>query len=596
MRSIGRILAFGKSLWRYYVVIGVVSVLTAALELTPPLLTKVATDQIVELVQHKPSQLAIVVWAVIGILLAGAFVAVLSNIAGYLGDVMSSRLRKILSAGYFRHLLTLPQTYFDNELTGTLINRLNRSITNVSEFMKMLSNMLMSWLLTTVLTIGVITFFSWQLGLIVFAIYPVFFFMTLKTSKRWMVYEKEKNLHTDVASGRFAEAVSQVKVVKSFMREATELRFFNRHLTSYVDQTYPQARVWHVQDVYRRLVLELAFFAMVFYTIYETYHSRFSIGEMVMLLQFILGLRLPLSALSFIVDQTQQAVAGSKDFFEAMGLEAEEADTHRDKHLSVTEGKIEFRDVSFRYSEGKDVLKNISFTIEPRAKFAPVGESGGGKTTLTNLLMRLYSPQAGSILIDGQDINRVSQKSVRENIGVVFQEAELFSGTIQENIAYGNPEASEDEVVAAAQAANAHDFITQFSNGYSTQIGERGIKLSGGQRQRIAIARAVLKDAPILILDEATNALDSRSEALVQDALERLMFGRTTIVIAHRLSTIGGVDQIITLRGGTIDEAGPPSQLAATDGVYAQLLALQDASLERQQSELEKYGIAIGER
>ncbi|MGH3545224.1 MAG: ABC transporter ATP-binding protein [Mycobacteriales bacterium] len=595
MKSIVQILVFGKSLWRYYAVIAGLGILTAALELAPPLLIKLATDEIVDLVQQKPSSLAIVIWAVIGILVAGVFVALLSNIAGYLGDIMASKLQKILSSGYFRHLLTLPQTYFNNEITGTIINRLNRSITNVSEFMKMLSNMLLSWILTTVFTIVIIVFISWQLGLIVFAIYPIFFYMTLKTSKKWMVYEKQKNFHTDVASGRFAEAVSQVKVVKSFMRESTELRFFNRHLTSYIDQTYPQARVWHTQDVYRRLVLEVAFFAMFFYTIYQTYQGNFSIGEMVLLLQYIIGLRLPFEAMSFIVDQTQQAIAGSKDFFEAMELEPEENDAHRHTHLTVTEGKVEFRNVSFRYDQGNDVLKNISFVVDPRTTFAPVGESGGGKTTLTNLLMRLYTPQSGTIAIDSQDINQVSQSSVRRNIGVVFQEAELFSGTIRENIAYGNPDADDDAITAAARAANAHDFIAQFADGYATEIGERGIKLSGGQRQRIAIARAVLKDAPILILDEATNALDSRSEALVQDALERLMFGRTTIVIAHRLSTIGTADRIITLRGGQVEETGAPSELAHTGGVYSQLLGLQDASLERRQAELAKYGIAAGE-
>ncbi len=595
MKSIVRILVFGKSLWRYYAVIAVLSILTAALELAPPLLIKIATDEIVALVGDEPSSLAIVIWAVVGILIAGVLVTVLSNIAGYLGDVMAAKLQKILSNGYFRHLLTLPQTYFNNEVTGTIINRLNRSITNVSEFMKMVSNMLMSWILSTVFTIVIIVFISWQLGLIVFAIYPIFFLMTLKTSKKWMGYEREKNLHSDMASGRFAEAVSQVKVVKSFMREATELKFFNRHLTSYIDQTYPQSRVWHTQDVYRRLVLEVAFFAMFFYTVYQTYQGSFTIGEMVLLITYIIGIRMPLTAMSFIVDQTQQAIAGSKDFFDAMELQPEEDDTHRNVHLSVPEGKVEFRNVSFRYDEGKDVLRNVSFIVKPRTTFAPVGESGGGKTTLTNLLMRLYTPQSGTIFIDGQDINQVSQRSVRENIGVVFQEAELFSGTIRENIAYGNPEASEEAIVAAAQAANAHDFIVQFPDGYATEIGERGIKLSGGQRQRIAIARAVLKDAPILILDEATNALDSRSEALVQDALERLMLGRTTIVIAHRLSTIASVDQIITLRNGTVEEAGSPSELASTGGVYSQLLGLQDISGERQQSELAKYGIAVGE-
>jgi len=204
-----------------------------------------------------------------------------------------------------------------------------------------------------------------------------------------------------------------------------------------------------------------------------------------------------------------------------------------------------------------------------------VGESGEGKTTLTNLLMRLYEPQSGTITIDGQDINVVTQQSLRQNIGVVFQDPALFSGTIFENISYARPNASQVEVEAAAKAANADEFITKLEKGYQTEIGERGLKLSGGQKQRIAIARALLKDAPILILDEATSSLDSKSEAMVQQALERLMKGRTTIIIAHRLSTISNVDQIVTIRKGRIDEVGSPQELARSNGIYAQLLRLQ---------------------
>jgi ATP-binding cassette subfamily B protein len=206
---------------------------------------------------------------------------------------------------------------------------------------------------------------------------------------------------------------------------------------------------------------------------------------------------------------------------------------------------------------------------------ALVGESGEGKTTLTNLLLRLYEPQSGKILIDGHDISEVTQESLRGQIGIVFQEPALFSGTIRENISYARPKASEKEIMAAAKAANAHEFVEKFEKGYETEIGERGLKLSGGQKQRIAIARALLKDAPILILDEATSSLDSRSEHLVQDALERLMKGRTIIIIAHRLSTIANVDQIITLSGGTVDEIGSPSKLAQSGGIYSQLLTLQ---------------------
>jgi ATP-binding cassette subfamily B protein len=237
------------------------------------------------------------------------------------------------------------------------------------------------------------------------------------------------------------------------------------------------------------------------------------------------------------------------------------------------------------------VLNDISLEIAPSSKTALVGESGEGKTTLTNLLLRLYEPTSGSILIDGQDCSQVTQASLRANIGIVFQDAALFSGTIHENIAYARPDANMEQVIAAAKAANADDFITGFDKSYETEIGERGLKLSGGQRQRIAIARAILKDAPILVLDEATSSLDSRSEYLVQEALTRLMKDRTTIVIAHRLSTIQHVDKIVTLNGGKIDEIGTPAQLSNSGGIYAQLLELQDNHGLRADKKLKQYGL-----
>ncbi len=304
-------------------------------------------------------------------------------------------------------------------------------------------------------------------------------------------------------------------------------------------------------------------------------------------------IRIPVFTISFLVDQSQRLVANTRDYFKAMDTEPDIKDKPDASVLDVQKAAVGFSDVVFGYDREHEVLKGISFDIPADSKVALVGESGEGKTTIVNLLLRLYDVTSGSISIDNQDIADVTQGSLRHNIGVVFQEPALFSGSIFENISYAKPNATKAEVEAAAKAANAHGFIEDFEKKYDTQIGERGLKLSGGQKQRIAIARALLKDAPILVLDEATSSLDSKSEHMVQEALEHLMKGRTTLIIAHRLSTIERVDQIITLKDGKVDEVGTPEKLAKSGGIYDELLKLQhhEASANSKK-ELKKYEIA----
>jgi ATP-binding cassette subfamily B protein len=266
-------------------------------------------------------------------------------------------------------------------------------------------------------------------------------------------------------------------------------------------------------------------------------------------------------------------------------------DTKSASALSVTMGHISYSNVTFSYESGQSVLNGVSFELPAGSKLALVGESGEGKTTISNLLLRFYEIKSGSITIDGQDISQITQESLRENIGVVFQEPALFSGTVRDNIAYGRRDASDEDVERAAEAANATGFIVKLPQGINTEIGERGVKLSGGQKQRIAIARAILKDSPILILDEATSSLDSRAEHEVQMALEELMKGRTTLIIAHRLSTIASADIIIGIQGGKVIEQGSPSELAKSGGIYAELLALQSPTAANK-AKLKKYDIA----
>ena len=592
MKSLIEILRYTHGLGWLYVGITISSVLVALTGIAVPFVISHATTLMVQVVEGGSVGLEQVLVLAALLFIFDIANTLIRNLGGYWGDMMAARLREQLSTVYYQHLLTLPQSYYDNELTGTIINRLNRAITELGNFLNMFANNFFQMILTVVITVGIVFAFSWQLAILVIIMYPIFMGLTALTSKKWQKLQGKKNYHTDIASGRFAEVIAQMKVVKSYVYEKMEYRYFSKHFKKTVDLTNRQSRYWHNMDVLRGSVLSLIFFGIFAYLFVETVNQRLSIGNMVLLITLINGLRAPLFNMSFIVDNFQKAVTGSRDVLAALRVEPAIADTPDAVTLRNIKGNVLFRDVSFHYPDDNlPVLKKISFTIALGEHVALVSESGGGKTTITNLLMRLYEPSGGSIEIDGHDISQVTQQSLRRAIATVFQEPGLFSGTIRENIAYGNPQASLDEIKKAARAANASEFIEKLKDGYDTEIGERGLKLSGGQKQRIAIARAVLKNAPILILDEATSALDSRSEQLVRQALDRLMKGRTTLIIAHRLSTIASVERIITLSNGHIDEVGAPKDLAKTDGIYAELLALQQAGTRGVKEKLAKFDI-----
>lgn len=588
MKHIFQILGSARELWRHYIVISSLTVLLSLMTLLQPLLSGWAID---EMRKGTSASVKYAAMLAIGIFLLDLLQTLISNISGYMGDQMAQRLNRTLSMRYYQHLMSLPQRYFDTELSGKIINRLNRSIVQITNFMQMMSNNFLQFIFTTIFSLIVVAFYSWEVALMLFTLYPIYILMTFKSSGTWQQYQAKKNLHTDIASGRFAEAIGQIKVVKSFIQEKHELGFFSKHMQTVVDTNVPQSRFWHVKDVQRRLILNFIFLGVYLFIFTQGARGEFTPGQAVALILYAMQIRIPIFTISFLVENTQRAVSDSKDYFAIMNLKPQINDKPNARNLRVRHGSVRFEDVSFAYDK-EPVLKGINLDIRPDTKVALVGESGEGKTTLTNLLMRLYEPQGGVILIDGQDISGVKQSSLRENIGVVFQEPALFSGTIRENIAYASLKATDKQIIAAAKAANAHEFISKLENGYDTEIGERGLKLSGGQKQRIAIARALLKDAPILILDEATSSLDSRSEGMVQQALERLMKGRTTIIIAHRLSTIQHVDEIITLKNGQIDEVGPPSKLAKSGGIYAQLLELQHGKTEQTKKKLRRFEIA----
>lgn len=575
MKTLLQVFQYTTRLWPYYIGIIVTTLVATVAGLAVPFLIKDATDLVVAATQGGQADVsqAVLIAFLLFVFDIGGFVV--RNIGGYLGDMMAEKLKVQLSVRYYQQLLGLSQSYYDDEFTGTIISRLNRAITEIVRFTAAFTNNFFQMLLTAVLTIAIVAFYSWQIALLVFSLYPVFGWLTTRSSKRWQQLQHDKNEHVDTASGRFAEVVSQMRVVKSYVQEKLELRYFTKHFNKTIDLTAEQSRYWHVMDVRRGVALALTFFGIYVLIFTQTVEGAFTVGEMVLLVTLINTVRMPIFMMSFIVDQYQRAVTGSREFVEVMRTEPTIVDSPKAKVLTVGAGEVVFDDVSFRYSSENPVLRSIAFTIKPGQKLALVGKSGEGKTTISNLLMRLYDPTDGAIRIDGVAIADATQASVRKNIATVFQDPALFSGTIRENIAYGNPRAKKTDVIAAAKAASADEFIVKLKDGYDSVVGERGVKLSGGQKQRISIARALLKNAPILILDEATSSLDSRSEHLVQQALERLMKGRTTLIIAHRLSTIAHVDTIVTLKNGTVDEIGAPSELAKTDGIYAELLQLQ---------------------
>lgn len=578
MRSLTRILRFTSQLWKFYLGVVISAVIVAITQLAVPFVIARATDLAVAGVRGNDHHIRDIMLLAVVILVLDVVNSLLTNVNGWLGDIMSAKMRQILSTRYFSKLLELPQSWFDEELTGSITSKLTRSITNVTDFAKAFSNNFFTLLLTTFAVLIISAIYYWPLALLLAIVFPIYVWLTALTSRNWQTHQDVINHHIDTAGGRFQEVVSQIRVVKSYVTEASEQKQFNNHYDATVDATRQQSNHWHLMDTVRRVVLNVIFFGIYAIIFVRTAKGYFGVGDMILLIQLMTMARQPVQMMSYIIDVAQRAVAGSKDYFSVM--ETRPAHVPQTATTTIREPEpgvpmISFNDTVFSYDGTNRVIDHVTFDVSPGEKVALVGESGGGKSTLVNLLLGLYPVTEGAIMVAGNDISQVTPDALRRRIGVVFQDPALFSGSIRKNIAY------------------ADRFIKRFSQQYDTLVGERGIKLSGGQKQRISIARALLKDAPILVLDEATSALDTKSERWVQAGLESLMADRTSLIIAHRLSTISSVDRIVTLDAGRVDEIGTPAELAASGGIYAELLALQASSSKADRKRLERFGIKL---
>lgn len=585
MSAIVKILSFTRKFWKWYAAAGFFVVTTSALSLVVPLLSKEIVDQIVAQVTGKGADVQFILIVLGLILLTEVIQITMQSIGGWIGDIIQVRLQTFLSSSFYKHLLSLHIGFYDNEVTGKTMNKMYRGIEQITQFVQSMTNNFLPFFFTALITIGLLAFYSWVIALLLAALFPIYILISHNSTHAWKKYQDEQNDIADISLSRAYESVAGIRLVKSFATEAMEFTNFSDFRSRIEKLAILQTREWHLYDFARQFVLNGILFAIYAYIIYHTFNGRYSIGEMTLLLQLVQQARFPLFAMSFILGQIQRAESGSKEFFSIIDTPVEVTDVPNAQALEwqtpqTNQPLIQFSNVAFSYDSQKTVMHDINFSVLPKEKFALVGESGQGKSTLVNLLLRFYEPQQGTISILNQDIAHLTQTSLREQIAVVFQDSLLFSGSILENIRYAKPDASIAEVIRAAKAANAHQFIEELPEKYDSLVGERGVKLSGGQKQRISIARAILKDAPIIVLDEATSSLDSQSEVLVQEGLDRLMKGRTSIIIAHRLSTIANADHILVLAKGTVAEYGKPGELLKKpNGVYAKLVKLQQQLL-----------------
>ncbi len=575
MRNIFRIIGVSKPLHGLFLIISVLILISAILELVAPILSKFIVDEIVRQISGRQGDFQRL-GILIGISFAANFAGLgLSTISNRLGDHFAGRLRKFLTEKFYDKVLTLPQSYFDSEISGKIVNQLNRGIQVTQDFMNTATNFILPAILQSIFTVAILAYYSFPIAIFTFALFPIYIILSFYSTAKWGRAEVEKNKIEDLSRGRIQEVIQNMPLVKTFIQEANEFKFISNNLIR-VNKIYAkQSRAYHVFDFFRGLSLNIVLLLVNIVVFFDAFRGILTIGEMVLILQLVAQARRPLFAMSFILTRIQTAESGSREYFNMLALKSAETYGKKFTKAKIKAPTITFQNVSFAYEKSGKVLEDATFNISEKEKVALVGHSGAGKTTIVNLILKFYKPSSGNIFLKNKNYKNLDHKFIRNNVSLVFQENELFSSTIRQNVAYGKENAKEGEIIDALKLANAWEFVEKLTKGLDSEVGERGVKLSGGQKQRIQIARALLADAPILILDEATSSLDARSEKEVQNALENLMKNKLVIIIAHRFSTIQNVDKIIVIDEGKVVDMGVPQALAKKPGIYADLLHYQ---------------------
>lgn len=565
-----RALQFAKPYWKEAVYAGICTAVAAGGMIYLPWVIKDIVDQV--LAEKNILKLNLIAASIVIVfLIRGVFLYGQQYLMSYVGQRIVIDIRKEV----FAKIQRLSMSFYDKNKVGTIMSYVTNDVGALQN--AMVDNVVQLITEGTILIASIVAmlYLDWQLFAFTACVFPpVIWFIDwfgkkIRKSGRW-IQEATAEL-TSVLQ----ESVTSARVVKSFVRENYEIERFEKQNLDNFRANMKNAQQMSILTPVIELVAACGIAVVLWYGGHNVIDGRITAGSLVAFLTYAVNSTNPIKRLSKVLGSIQKALAAAQRVFDVLDMPEEITNKPQAVALPPVVGNVEFKNVTFAYNPNEIVLKNFSFTTKPGQMIAFVGPSGAGKSTVASLLPRFYDVKEGSVTIDGKDVRDVTMESLREQVGIVPQETVLFNGSVYDNILYGRLDATKEEIEAAAKAANAHNFIMELPQGYETMLGDRGMNISGGQRQRLAIARAILKNPQILILDEATSALDTESERIVQEALDRLMVGRTSFVIAHRLSTIKNADKILVLDKGELVEQGTHEELLQAGGLYAHLYQIQ---------------------